>query len=61
MGKPRSEHRPLRAGIAIMPFDGEEHRGTLGAIAKRKLDVAKPMNGCQSPPSRPDAMSQKGG
>ncbi len=33
-------HRPLRAGIAIMPFDGEEHRGTLGAIARRKSDLA---------------------
>ena len=41
MGKPRSEHRPLRAGIAIMPFDGEEHRGTLGAIARRKSDLAR--------------------
>ncbi len=41
MGTPTSNHRPLRAGIAIMPFDGEEHRGTLGAIAKRKSDLAK--------------------
>ena len=41
MGIPTSNHRPLRAGIAIMPSDGEEHRGTLGAIARRKSDLAK--------------------
>ena len=33
-------HRPLMAGIAIMPSDGEEHRGTLSAIARRKSDLA---------------------
>ena len=41
MGIPTSNHRPLRAGIAIMPSDGEEHRGTLGAVARRKSDLAK--------------------
>ena len=41
MGRPTSNHRPLRAGIAIMPSEGEEHRGTLGAIAKRKSDLAR--------------------
>ena len=41
MGRPTSSHRPLRAGIAIMPSDGEEHRGTLCAIARRKSDLAK--------------------
>ena len=54
------QHRPLVGGIAIMPSAGEKHRVTLGAIAKRKSDVAQPMNRTQSPPSRPDAMSQKG-
>ncbi len=33
------QHRPLMAGIAVMPSDGEEHRGTLGAIARRKSDL----------------------
>ena len=41
MGRPTSNHRPLRAGIAIMPSAGEDHRGTLGAIARRKSDLAK--------------------
>ena len=41
MGRPRSNHRPLRAGIAIMPSAGEDHRGTLGTIARRKSDLAK--------------------
>ena len=40
MGIPTSNHRPLRAGIAIMPSDGEEHRGTLCAIARRKSNLA---------------------
>ena len=54
------QHRPLMAGIAVMPSDGEEHLGTLGAIVKRKSDLAQPMNRTQSPPSRPDAMCQRG-
>ena len=38
MGRPTNNHRPLRAGIAIMPFDGEEHRGTLTAIVRHNSD-----------------------
>ena len=40
MGIPTSNHRPLRVGIAIMPSAGEEHCGTLGAVARRKSDLA---------------------
>ena len=35
MGIPISNHRPLRAGIAIMPSDGEDHRGTLTGVARK--------------------------
>ena len=58
MGRPTSNHRPLRAGIAIMPSAGEDHRGTLGAIARRKSDLAKvlvinlPVPHISSPPTR---------
>ena len=34
MGHRQSNHRPLRAGIAIMPSAGEAHRGTLMWVAK---------------------------
>ena len=50
-----SQHRLLVDGIAIMPSDGKEHRGTLGAIANRQSDVTKPMNGYQLPPPRSNA------
>ena len=55
-----SQHSPLVGGIAIMPSAGEQHRGTLGSTAKRKSDVAKPMNRTQSPPPRSDAMCRRG-
>ena len=31
------QHRPLVGGIAIMPSAGEDHRGTLGTIAKVQI------------------------
>ncbi len=34
MGTPTSNHRPLRAGIAIMPSDGPSQRPTANAICK---------------------------
>ncbi len=42
MGIPTSNHRPLRAGIAIMPSDGEDERGTLTAVARRDSDLPEP-------------------
>ena len=30
-----NRHRPLRAGIAVMPSEGEAHRGTLAGVARR--------------------------
>ena len=32
-------HRPLRAGIAITPSGGMPGMGTLGAVARRNLDI----------------------
>ena len=33
-----SQHRPLMAGISIMPSTGGDGRGTLAGIARRKSD-----------------------
>ena len=41
MGHRQSNHRPLRAGIAITPSDGMPGMGTLGAVARRKSNLAK--------------------
>ncbi len=41
MGRPRSNHRPLRAGIAITPSGGMPGMGTLSAVARRNSDGAK--------------------
>ncbi len=39
MGHRQSNHRPLRAGIAITPSGGKPGMGTIGAIARRKSDL----------------------
>ena len=52
------QHRPLVGGIAIMPSAGENHRGTLTAVARRNSDGAKvlvislPVPHISSPPTR---------
>ena len=38
MGYRQSNHRPLRAGVAITPSDGMPGMGTLGAVARRNSD-----------------------
>ena len=40
MGHRQSNHRPLRAGIAITPSGGMPGMDTLGAVARRNLDDA---------------------
>ena len=51
MGHRQSNHRPLRAGIAITPSGGMPGMGTLGAVARRNSDLANILP--QTPPRRP--------
>ena len=41
-----TRHRPLAAGIAIWPSAGEDHRGTLTAVARRRTDNARVLVTC---------------